>query len=315
MRIVSLIASSTEIICALGFKDSIVGRSHECDFPLDIKSLPVCTSPKFQVDGTSYEIDQRVKAILQEALSVYRVSAESLVALKPDIIVTQTQCEVCAVSFRDVEEALRECTGLQPKIVPLNTNCLEDLWADIRRVAAALDANDKAETLVTELKGRMQAIKDKVEDKAKTAVNRPSVACIEWIEPLMSAGNWMPELVEMAGGKNLFGEAGKHSPWMTWEGLVEKDPDYIFVLPCGFDIPRTLTEMPLLTERPEWRGLKAVKDERVFVLDGNQYFNRPGPRLVESLEIIAEILHPEIFEFGYEDNGWVRVNQPKMPLE
>ena len=311
MRIVSLIASSTEIICALGFKNSIVGRSHECDFPPEIKSLPVCTSPKFQVDGTSYEIDQRVKAILQEALSVYRVSAESLEALKPDIIVTQTQCEVCAVSFRDVEEALRECTGLQTKIVSLNTNCLEDLWADIRRVADALGASEKAESLIEELQGRMQTI----EDKAKTAANRPSVACIEWIEPLMSAGNWMPELVEMAGGKNLFGEAGKHSPWMTWEGLVEKDPDYIFVLPCGFDIPRTLTEMPLLTERPEWWGLKAVKDERVFVLDGNQYFNRPGPRLVESLEIIAEILHPEIFEFGYEDNGWVRVNQPKMPLE
>lgn len=303
MRIVSLIASSTEIICALGFKNSIVGRSHECDFPPEIKSLPVCTSPKFQVDGTSYEIDQRVKAILQEALSVYRVSAESLVALKPDIIVTQTQCEVCAVSFRDVEDALRECTGLQTKIVSLNTNCLEDLWADIRRVAEALGASEKAESLIEELQGRMQTI----EDKAKTAANRPSVACIEWIEPLMSAGNWMPELVEMAGGTNLFGEAGKHSPWMTWEQLVEKDPDYIFVLPCGFDIPRTIEEMHLLTEREGWKELNAVKDERVFVLDGNQYFNRPGPRLVESLEIIAEILHPEIFRHGFEGTGWERI--------
>jgi iron complex transport system substrate-binding protein len=133
------------------------------------------------------------------------------------------------------------------------------------------------------------------------------VACIEWIDPLMAAGNWSPELVEMAGGVNLFGEAGKHSPWMSWEALVAADPDVIFISPCGFDIARTTEETDLLTGKPEWRELKAVKEDRVFVADGNQYFNRPGPRLVESLEILAELLHPELFNFGHEGKGWVRL--------
>jgi iron complex transport system substrate-binding protein len=136
--------------------------------------------------------------------------------------------------------------------------------------------------------------------------SNPSVAYIEWIDPLMAGGNWMPELIAMAGGLNLFGEAGKHSPWMTWEELVAADPDIIFVAPCGFDISRTLEEMHLLKARDEWHGLKSVETNRVFVADGNQYFNRPGPRLVESLEILAEVIHPNVFHFGHENMGWVR---------
>lgn len=302
MRIVSLIASSTEIVCALGFEESLVGRSHECDYPPSVKRLPVCTGPKFKVEGTSYEIDQRVKAIVQEALSVYRVDSELLEELRPTHIITQSQCEVCAVSLKDVEEAVCRMTSSNPVIVSLEPNCLEDVWKDIRRVGDSFEAADRAESLMASLKARMNSIAE----RAALIDSRPSVAVIEWVDPLMSGGNWMPELVEMAGGRNLFGEAGKHSPWMTWEELVEKDPDIILVTPCGYDIARSLEDMPLLSSKREWPGLKAVKSRRVFVADGNQYFNRPGPRLVESLEILAELLHPSAFRIGHEGTGWIK---------
>jgi iron complex transport system substrate-binding protein len=301
-RIISLIASATEIVCALGFESRMVGRSHECDFPASVKGLPVCTSPKFEVEGLSYEIDQRVKAILQEALSVYRVDADMLERLRPTHIITQSQCEVCAVSLKDVEQAVCQFTGSQPVVVSLEPNALADVWSDIRRVAAALNAPERGEELVAGLRLRM----DEIVAKAQTAQSRPTVACVEWIDPLMAAGNWMPELVEMAGGVNLFGETGKHSPWMSWDELVAADPDVIFISPCGFDIGRAMEETHLLTGKREWRELKAANENRVFVADGNQYFNRPGPRLVESLEILAELLHPELFHFGHEGKGWVR---------
>ena len=301
-RIVSLIASATEIVCALGFEDQLVGRSHECDYPPSVKSLPQITSPKFNVEGTSAEIDHRVKSIVQDALSVYRVDAAMLEELKPTHIITQAQCEVCAVSLKDVEQAVCEFTSSRPIIVSLQPNSLDDVWTDITRVGEALDATPRAEQVVDELKSRM----DDIVQRTHWLDTNPSVAYIEWIEPLMAGGNWMPELISMAGGLNLFGEAGKHSPWMTWDDLVFKDPDIIFVSPCGFDIRRTLEEISLLSERAEWKSLKAIRDGRVFVADGNQYFNRPGPRLAESLEILAEVIHPNVFHFGHDGTGWVK---------
>ena len=302
-RIVSLIASSTEIVCALGFGDDLVGRSHECDFPAWVERLPVCTGPKFPTDGTSYEIDQRVKAILAEGLSVYRVDAPKLRALAPDLIVTQSQCEVCAVSLRDVEQAVCEWIESRPKIVSLEPYALADVWRDIATVAAALGAPERGTRLVEGLRRRVDAIAA----TARSLDERPTVAVVEWIDPLMAAGNWMPELVEMAGGVSLFGEAGKHSPWMTIDELVRRDPDWILVIPCGFDIARTRADMPLLGVQPQWRELRAVREGRVVLGDGNQYFNRPGPRLVESLEILAEILHPRAFRFGHDGGGWQKL--------
>jgi iron complex transport system substrate-binding protein len=301
-RIVSLIASATEIVCALGFEDQLVGRSHECDYPRSVKRLPQVTSPKFNVEGTSAEIDHRVKSIVQDALSVYRVDAAVLEELKPTHIITQSQCEVCAVSLKDVEQAVCELTSSRPIIVSLEPNSLDDVWDDISRVGDALNATSQAEELIDALRGGM----DNVVQRTHWLDSSPSVAYIEWIDPLMAGGNWMPELIAMAGGLNLFGEAGKHSPWMTWDELLAKDPDIIFVSPCGFDIPRTLEEMNLLSDKPEWKNLKAVVEGRVFVADGNQYFNRPGPRLVESLEILAEVIHPNLFHFGHEGSGWVK---------
>jgi iron complex transport system substrate-binding protein len=299
-RIVSLIASATEIVCALGLEDCLVGRSHECDFPESVRRLLICTEPKFNTEGSSYEIDQRVKAILQEALSVYRVHADVLKALEPDLIITQAQCEVCAVSLKDVEHAVCTWLGTRPRIVSLVPNALADLWTDISLVAEAAGVVEQGRALVKRLQERMAAITA----RAKTVSARPTVACIEWIDPLMAAGNWMPELVEMAGGVNLFGKAGQHSPWMSWEQLCDSDPEVIVVLPCGFEIARSRREMPALTERPEWPHLRAVRDRRVFLTDGNQYFNRPGPRLVESLEVLAELLHPHTFHFGHAGMGW-----------
>jgi iron complex transport system substrate-binding protein len=301
-RIVSLLPSATEIVCALGFANQLVGRSHECDYPSPVKSLPALTSPKFDPEGSSAAIDERVKKIIRDALAVYRVDAEALRELRPDIIVTQSQCDVCAVSMRDVEEAVADWLGgPPPKIVSLAPYALGDVLNDMGRVAIALGAGERGIELVTELSRRMTAIGH----MTRTA-QPPRVACIEWIEPLMAAGNWMPEMVAMAGGANLFGVAGQHSPWMKFEELAARDPDLILVAPCGFDMARTTVEMPALTKCPEWKRLKAVRDGRVFLADGNQYFNRPGPRIVESLEILAEMLHPELCHFGHEGAGWRR---------
>jgi iron complex transport system substrate-binding protein len=302
-RVISLIASATEIVCALGFLGRLVGRSHECDFPDEVRRLPVVTEPKFLTQGTSAEIDRRVKDLLERALSVYRVDALRLKALRPDVIVTQSQCEVCAVSLAEVERAVADWLEARPRIVSLEPTGLADLWIDIARVADALGIPERGAALVESLQERMAAIAE----RAGGLAERPSVASIEWIDPLMAAGNWMPELVEKAGGVSLFGEAGKHSPGMRWEALVRADPEVIVVLPCGFDMARTRAEMPALTGRPDWRELRAVRAGRVFLTDGNQYFNRPGPRLVESLEILAEILHPEAFHLGHEGTGWERL--------
>jgi iron complex transport system substrate-binding protein len=305
-RIVSLIASATEIVCALGFKDSLVGRSHECDYPEAVKDLPQCTSPKFRTDGTSYQIDERVRAIVQEGLSVYRVDASMLEHLKPTHIITQDQCQVCAVSLNDVEEAVCRLTSSRPRVVSLKPNCLSDIWDDIERVGEALSALDPARALVSQLRGRM----DQIAERARKCRRRPGVAAIEWIDPLMAGGNWMPELISMAGGTSLFGEAGKHSPAMSWDDLVKHDPEMIFVVPCGFDMERTLEDMRFLTANPHWYELKAVRSFNVFIADGNQYFNRPGPRVVESLEILAEVIHPEEFRFGHQGRGWLRFDAP-----
>jgi iron complex transport system substrate-binding protein len=308
-RIVSLIASATEIVAALGFGPCLVGRSHECDFPPEVLDLPPCSEPKIDVHGTSRQIDERVKSLAGEAVSVYRVFPDVLRRLEPTHIVTQTQCEVCAVSLKDVELAMAQLIGRDPKIVALAPMCLDDLWTDIRVVAQSLSAEEQGEKLVQRLRGELDAI----EERASRAVSRPSIACIEWIDPLMSAGNWVPELVELAGGRNLLGKAGRHSPWLTWDELLACDADVIAVMPCGFDIPRTRQEMPPLVSDRRWNELRAVREGRVFLTDGNQFFNRPGPRLVESARILAEILHPALFENSHEGSGWIRFDsQPSV---
>ena len=299
MRVLSLIASSTEIIHSLGCGDKLIGRSHECDYPPSVVDLPYCTEPRFNVVGSSIEIDNRVKSILQEALSVYRIDEQKLIELSPDLIVTQSQCDVCAVSLSDVENAVSKMLDKNPQIVSLEPNQLSDIWDDIQKVASALNVKEKGDSLVSAMRERINTLSRMVGN-----LERRTVACIEWVEPLMAAGNWVPELVEIAGGINLFGLKGKHSPWMEFEDLIDKDPDIIIIMPCGYDINKSREEMETLKNFPEWINLKAVQDGGVYLTDGNQYFNRPGPRLVDSLEILIEIIHLDKFDFGHKDIGW-----------
>lgn len=287
-RVVSLIASATEIVCGLGLRQALVGRSHECDWPADVLQLPQLTEAKFKVEGSSADIDQRVQEIVRDGLSVYRVHGEEMRALDPDVIVTQDHCDVCAVSLSDVEAATCTWTGRPVRIVSLKPDSLADVYQDIGRVAAALDAPAAGERLVAEMKARFGRVAARVAGRPK-----PRVAFVEWVEPMMAGGNWMSQLVEIAGGVNLFGENGKRSDWMQWEDLRAADPDVIVVAPCGYDLARCLQELPLLQAKPGWAQVKAVREGRVYFADGNAFFNRPGPRLAESAEMLADMLHPE----------------------
>jgi iron complex transport system substrate-binding protein len=301
-RIVSLLPSTTEIACALGLRDRLFGRSHECDYPEDVTRLPVCTAARFD-DGTSRVIDDRVRDLVTRGLSVYEVNAEQLREIQPDLVLTQDQCRVCAASLEDVETALREWTGAKPRVLSLIPGALADVWNDIIRVGDAAGVPERARALCSELTERVTTIGE----QTGGIPARPRVACIEWIDPLMGAGNWIPELVHLAGGEPLFGSTGAHSPMLEADALFSADPDVVLVVPCGFDIARSRKELPVLSGRPEWQALRAVREGRVFLADGNAYFNRPGPRLVETLEILAELLHPDRFSFGHEGAGWQRL--------
>ncbi len=303
LRIVSLIPSATEIVAALGLADSLVGRSHECDYPLAVQQLPICTAPKFNPAGSSAQINDRVTDLLQSALSVYEVKTELLEQLQPTHILTQAQCDVCAVNLADVEQAVATLTHSHPQVISLQPDTLGDVWGDIQRVAEALQVSDRGQQLLANLQGRVQAC----QEKSQTLV-KPTVACIEWTDPLMAAANWIPELVTLAGGTALFGSVGQHSPWLSWDALSSANPDVLIFMPCGFDLSRTKQEVLPLTDRQEWADLRSVQTGQVYFTDGNQYFNRPGPRLVDSLEILAEILHPEVFRFGYEETGWEQLS-------
>ena len=287
-------------MAALGWEDHLVARSHECDYPPSVLALPACTGPRFEVEGSSAEIDRRVRQTLEQGPSVYWVDAELLAELQPTLVITQDQCEVCAVNLGEVEQACRSIRS-QPEIVALNPGTLEDVWSDIRTVARAIGVEDEGRRLAARLSGRLEEISR----RARTLGDRPKVACIEWIDPLMIAGNWTPELVALAGGEAVLGRLGEHSGHVAWHDLVEADPDTIVMMPCGFDIPRTRTEMERLVGKPEWERLSAVANGQVYLTDGNQYFNRSGPRLVESVEILAEILGQPEQDFGHRGVGWI----------
>jgi iron complex transport system substrate-binding protein len=298
-RIVSLLPSATEIVAALGLADALVGRSHECDFPEEVSDLPVCTEPRLDPGASSEAIHRSVGRLLSESLSVYRVDAERLRELSPTHVVTQVQCEVCAVSLADVERALADWTAAPPHLVALNPGSIAEVFDDVARVARALDVAGRGERLVSRMREGMERI---AADGA--GLERPRVGTIEWLSPLMGAGNWMPELVAMAGGREVLGRAGRHSEWLEWETLRAADPDVLVVAPCGFALDRVEREAAILAALPGWNELAAVRAGRVYLAEANQYFNRPGPRLAETVEILAEMLHPEVFAFGREGTGW-----------
>ena len=300
-RIVCLLPSATEIVHGLGLTSSIVGRSHECDFPSEIRSVPEITFAHVDSTAPSDRIDEDVKNRLSKGLSLYGIHEHLLREARPDFIVTQTQCDVCAVSLADVQKFVAQDLGIDAEVLVLEPSILNEVWQDIRNVSQAIGVIETGETLVDSLKARLETIYQRT-----ASLPRPRVAMIEWTAPMMAAGNWVPELVDIAGGQNLLGTTGQHSDWLTEDQLVAADPDYIIVTPCGFDLARTKKEMLALAKLPSWADLRAVQEGKVYAVDGNAYFNRPGPRLVESAEILAEILHPTEFSFGHADDAWER---------
>jgi iron complex transport system substrate-binding protein len=313
MRIVSLLASATEMIYELGCLDQLVGRSHECDFPPQVRSLPVVSKVQIDTEGSSAQIDEQIKQLAHassaaenaalKALSIYAIDVDQLQALRPDIIFTQTQCEVCAVSERDVMQAVQQLTGLRPRIISLSPYRLSDVWNDVLRVGQALGNLRQAEQLVNGYKKRLE----QVHNATSSFGTRPRLAVLEWLDPLMGAGNWTPELVAFAGGEHIFGEIGLHSPWLSWEELRQADPDILVLSPCGFAIERTMIDLPLLQKHPLWQSLQAVQVGRVYAIDGNQYLNRSGPRLVESTELLARVMWGEKLAMEVDAQGWRQI--------
>jgi iron complex transport system substrate-binding protein len=303
LRLVSLLPSATEIIACLGLTEQLVGISHECDYPPEIKNRSICTSARLSIHQPSGEIDREVDKLLAAAVSIYEINLDVLAQLQPTHIITQDQCDVCAVSFSEVEIAVAKLTNSHPQIISLQPDTIADIWADIQRVGETLKVD--WEPIVAALQARVKTCQIQCQNLQSQP---PQVACIEWTDPLMLAGNWIPELVEMAGGKPIGGVVGQHSPRISWDELVAADPDTIIFMPCGFDLDRTRIEAQPLTQHPQWQNLQAVKLDRVYITDGNAYFNRPGPRLVESLEILTEILNPQVSNYGHHQTGWAKLS-------
>lgn len=290
-RVASLLPAATEIICALDARAQLVGVSHECDWPSEVIGLPVLTRSKVPTWGSSADIDRAVRAVLTDALSVYEVDEAALAALRPDVVVTQDLCDVCAVSLDDVRDALRRIASEKVELVSLSPTRLDDLFADVRSVARALGVVPRGEALVTDLGRRMQAV------RARSAAlgARPRVLTIEWIDPVMVGGTWMPELVELAGGEPLVTAPGDHAPTLDRAALAALAPDVVLVKPCGFDLARSKRELDTLAAQLAGLSWPALERNAVWLADGNAFFNRPGPRLVESLEILAACVHPAAF--------------------
>ncbi len=291
MRIVSLLPSATEIVAALGLADQLVGISHSCDYPEEILGKPVLTRPCLEPKSLgSPEIDAVIVQQVREGRSVYELDTEGLKAVAPDLILTQELCDVCAVGYRDVIRALAELRR-RPEVLSLDPCFLGDVFRDIQRVAVTAGVPERAKLLVSRLRRRLET----VAERAKEAEVRPRVACLEWLDPLYTAGHWVPELVELAGGRDVLAAKGEPSRKISWEQVLMARPDVLVLMPCGFDIPRTVKELPLVTGRPGWGGLPAVKAGRAYAVNGHAFYNRFGPRLVTGLEFLAHLIHPDLF--------------------
>ena len=288
-RVVSLLPSATEIVCAVGAADQLVGISHECDFPDGIRDRAVLTRSRIAGDGSSRSIDTEVRTLLRDALSIYAVDEDELAALAPEVVITQDLCEVCAVSLDDVRRAVARLARRDDvRIVSLRPTRLSDVLGDVERVADALGRIEQGRRVRAELERRIERIAARV----APAPTRPRVASVEWIEPLMLGGTWMPDLIELAGGTAVGVAAGEPAPTIEPADLRALRPDVVLVKPCGFTLERTLRERELIG-----RAIAANLEPGVpiYLADGSAYFNRPGPRLVESLEILAACVHPDIF--------------------
>ena len=289
MRVVSLLPSATEMVHFAGAGETLVGVTHECDHPPGVEKLPKLTRSRIDPTLTGAEIDAEVNRLVTDDESLYALDADLLESLAPDLVITQGLCEVCAVSTGLVEEAV---SGLRsrPELLALNPTSLGDVLDDSVRVGDALGRGLRARRKVSLLRGRLDEIEGTVAGLA-----RPSVGCIEWLDPPFSAGHWVPEMVRLAGGRELFAGPGERSVRLDWEAVFEADPEVLVLMPCGFDVARAAEEARALPNLPGWSDLAAAKNDQVWVVDANSFFSRPAPRLVEGVEILARILHPGAF--------------------
>jgi iron complex transport system substrate-binding protein len=297
MRVISLLASGTEIVCALGSGESLVGRSHECDNPPWVRSLPACSEPAFDVGVSSREIDAEVNRRIRSGQPLYCIHTDLIRDLAPDLVITQAHCEVCAVTPGDVERS--GCDTPTASVLALTAGSLEGVFDGIMRIAEALGKQSDGYALVGRERRRLNAVSERVAGR-----RRPSVVMLEWMEPLFAMGNWGPELVEIAGGDLRLGKRGEHSSAIPFDQLREAEPEFIIVAPCGFDLERTLAERRVLEEHAGWNSLRAVQTGKVAFADGNLFFNRSGMTISQTAEIIAEILHGETFEASMQGTSW-----------
>ncbi|HAF11159.1 MAG TPA: cobalamin-binding protein [Chloroflexi bacterium] len=284
MRIVSLVPAGTEIACALGAGDELVAVTHDCDYPPAVRALPRITCSTITPGSDSFAIDLEVRAAVERGESTFHLDAAALAAARPDVLLGQTLCEVCAVTVAQLPVALDPA----PAVVPLDGHSLAGIFSDIARVGEALGRGPAAAQLVADLRSRIARV-----DALVAGAGRPTVVCLEWLAPLFNAGHWVPEQVAIAGGEDLLGRPLVPSIDVLWDDLVAADPEFLFLLPCGFDADRAVVEAAAVTARPEWQRLRAVRDGNVYALDGNAYFSRPGPRVVDGIELLASLLHPD----------------------
>jgi len=296
VRIVSLLPCATEMLFALGLGGQVVAISHECDYPPAATRLPRATRSRIDSSRPSREIDEQVKQLIETGLPLYEIDNELIRELAPDLIVTQAQCDVCAVRYQDVIDVVSAEPALAgTKVLALNPQSLAEILSDIERVGAAARAADAAREYLQSLRMRIDKISASDGTRSVPATLRPQVVCLEWLGPLMTAGNWTPELIELAGGESCLAESGKHSGYIEWEAVRDCNPDVLLVAPCGFDLARSLAEAQRLWELPGFGELTAVTSGRAYIIDGNAYLNRSGPRIVDSLEILAHLIRPDRF--------------------
>ena len=294
MRICSLLPSATEIAFALGLGDQIFGVTHECDYPPEAKEKPIVVRTLIEPEKlSSAAIDNWVRDRLATQRSLYTIDATAFEKASPDIILTQDLCDVCAIATDDVTDACKLLPH-KPTIVSLAPTSLDDVLRDIERVGDATNRQAEARALVQQLQQRIE----KVRVKVSAAQFHPRVACLEWLDPLYSAGHWVPEMVQLAGGQDGLASAGEPSARVEWEKVLAFAPEVIVLMPCGFKVERAKEESASLHERSGWTEVPAVRNGQVFAVDGQAYFNRPGPRLIDGLEILAQIIHPELFPWS-----------------
>lgn len=293
MRIVSLLPSATEIICGLGLRDQLVGVTHECDYPTGVSDLPNVTRTLIPHDASSGEIDELVRERLKTDKALYSLDMPVLESLRPDLIVTQALCDVCAVAEAEVTAAASSLPG-SPQVINLEPTCLADVFQCISQVADAAECKVSGKVYVDRLQERVDAVASRTNGHFADAKERPSLLLLEWIDPLFCAGHWSPELVAIAGGYEAIGVVGSRSVTTAWDDIVAADPDIIMIACCGFNVARTMQDLPILRSYPGWSSLSCVRSGRVYVVDGSAYFSRPGPRLVDSLEILAAAMHPSV---------------------